>query len=185
MSYPSYEDIQRVRAQLYRMSYEHWIHDDLWSFNWWLLLGAAILPWVIWFKYVNKQRIFEIFSYGLTFGTIATVLDVWGVDHNLWGYPDKLLATIPPLLPADITVFPVLYSLIYQYGATWKKYLLYAVPSSALFAYIFEPLFENMEMYSKDNFTHTMSFLGFILLAVMAKWIMELLKKLQNSSKHS
>ncbi len=65
------------------------------------------------------------------FGVTASVLDVFGVDYDWWGYPDKLVAMIPPLFPADITVFPVLYSLIYQYNSTWKKYMLYSVLASA------------------------------------------------------
>ena len=181
MSYPSYKDIQKAREHLTEVSYNHWVHHDLWSFNWWILLIATFLPWVVWFRLVNRDRIFEVFSYAMGFGVTASILDVFGVDYEWWGYPDKLVAMMPPLFPADIAVLPVLYSLVYQYSSTWKKYMLYSGLVSALISYIIEPICKKMGIYENQHFTHTMSFIGFTILSLIIKWIMEAVKRFKVS----
>jgi hypothetical protein len=104
---PAFDEIQKVRETLMEMSYKHWYYEDFLSLNWWFLLLSSLLPYFIWWKVVNKRRIFEIFTYGLLCGMTACVLDVMGVDMLLWAYPDKLFSLVPPLLPADLVIIPV------------------------------------------------------------------------------
>ncbi|YCA46143.1 hypothetical protein M1E11_24515 (plasmid) [Bacillus sp. JZ8] len=91
----------------------------------------------------------------------------------LWGYPIKLFFMIPPLFPADLTVIPVAFSLAYHYGKTWRRYFLYIVITSFLFSYVIEPLFIWAEMYEIHNFSHWLSFIGFIFISLIIRWFLE------------
>ncbi|GAB1804301.1 hypothetical protein ACTOTI_18435 [Priestia megaterium] len=54
-------------------------------------------------------------------GIVSSILDVIGADILLWGYPIKLFFMVPPLFPADLTIIPVVFSLAYHYGKTWRR----------------------------------------------------------------
>ena len=175
MIHPTFEDIKKARENLRDISIQHWIQDDLFTWKWWLMLVAAIIPWLIWIKFHDKKRTFEIMCYGLIWAMIACITDVLGADMILWGYPDKLLPTVPPLLPADITVIPISFMFIYQYAKTFKTYLLLSLILSAIFAYIIEFLFIKMGMFILHKWTHTYSFIGFFILSIV---VYTLIKKL-------
>ncbi|WP_232311219.1 hypothetical protein [Robertmurraya korlensis] len=87
MRIPNYQDIQNSRQELSEVAFKHWLNDDLFSPIWWLLLASTIIPVFIWYKLVDKERFFEILSYGLIATCLSTVLDVIGVDLIRWGYP--------------------------------------------------------------------------------------------------
>lgn len=77
---PTYKDEQSIREKLRDVSLEHWLKEDLFSFNWWLLLAACILPFFIWWRLVDKGRFFEILAFGLLCAIFACFLDVVGVN---------------------------------------------------------------------------------------------------------
>lgn len=173
---PSYEDVKEARELLKEVAFKHWIQDDLFTWKWWVLLAATIIPWILWLSFRDKKRTFEILSYGLIWAAAASLFDVIGGELILWGYPDKLLPMVPPLFPADITVIPVLFMFIYQLSKRFYSYFILSVLGSALFAYVFEPLFVKGEMFILHNWTHTKSFLGFFLLSQIVYLIIARLK---------
>ncbi|WP_144854837.1 CBO0543 family protein [Paenibacillus cremeus] len=122
-SYPSYDDLQQAREQLRQLSYQHWIHHDLLTWRWWLLLTLTIVPWIIWWRVANKSRRQETLLYGALIAIFAISLDDVGTHLLWWGYPDKLFQSIPPLIPADLTLVPVFMMLVYQLLQDWKLFL--------------------------------------------------------------
>lgn len=179
LNYPTYEDVKEARETLRDVSFSHWYHHDLFTWKWWLLVGATLIPWIIWVKLRHKDRTFEILSYGLLWATIASVTDVIGVDMILWGYPDKLLPMVPPLFPADITVIPVFFMIMYQYTKTLKAYSVFSLVLSGCFSYIIEPLFIKGEMFALHNWTHTYSFIGFFVLSQIVYFIIKRLTPIE------
>lgn len=173
MRYPSYEDAYKIRLQLRDISIEHWRQDDLFSWQWWFLLAAALLPWWIWHRLVSKDRYLEILVFALITAIITATLDVVGVDLGLWGYPNKLFLFVPPLFPADLAFFPVSFSLMYQYTHSWKQYLCAGFLFSFFISYIIEPAFIRMGMYKNHYFPHCASLIGFFLLSIVIRWIIK------------
>lgn len=174
-----FDQIEEARRVLRDLSILHWLEDDLFSWQWWLLLISSISPWYLWVKYfMDRERKHEVLMFGLLIGSFATTFDVIGVDFLLWAYPDKLFPTFPPLLPADLTVIPVAFMIAYQYLNTWKSYLSANIILAALFSYVIEPVFIQLDMFKLINWTHTFSFLGFILLGIMNRWIVLRINKL-------
>ncbi|KAB7663597.1 hypothetical protein F9279_23695 [Bacillus sp. B1-b2] len=150
----------------------HWLEHDVFSLNWWILFCATIIPYFLWWKVVDKNRFYEIFSYGLLCAGFSMLLDVIGTEMLAWGYPDKLLPWIPPLIPADFVVIPITAMLVYQYTSTWKTFIITTIGWAILFSYIIEPLFVLRGMfYLGVYWKHTYSFLGFILLGITLRGI--------------
>ncbi|GHH99489.1 CBO0543 family protein [Neobacillus kokaensis] len=177
MKYPTYEDVKKARETLRDISTEHWFHGDLLTWQWWLLLAATILPWIIWVKFRDKKRTYELLSYGLTWAVMASLLDIIGGEMLLWGYPHKLFPMVPPLFPADITVIPVAFMFIYQYTNKYKTYLFSSILLSAFFSFIVEALFIKWGMFELTNWKHTFSFIGFSIIAQIIFYIIKRLKE--------
>lgn len=74
--------------------------------------------------------------------------------YSIMGIPYKIFFMVPPLFSADLTIIPVVFSLAYHYGKTWRRYTVYSVIISFLFAYLIEPFFAWANMYQKYNFHH-------------------------------
>jgi hypothetical protein len=79
-SFPSYDDVEKARSIFKEIAYEHWLNDDLLTWKWWLILGLTIIPWIIWWKIVDRSRRQEIFVFGLIIGILAMILDNLGTD---------------------------------------------------------------------------------------------------------
>lgn len=157
------------------MGYERWLEHDLFSWQWWVLLAATILPWVGWMYVVKKPHRPHVFAFALLIGVISSVLDVIGADMLLWGYPTKLIFMVPPLFPADLTVIPVVFSLAYYYGTTWRRYIVYVISLALVFSYVLEPLFKKVDIYRAHHFPHWASLIGFVLIALITRWILDMI----------
>ncbi|WP_400247735.1 CBO0543 family protein [Niallia sp. JL1B1071] len=175
---PSNVEIDKEKEKLFHLSIDHWLQHDLFSINWWILLLATIIPYFIWWRVVDKNRFFEVFSYGMFCATLCMLLDIIGTEMLLWNYPDKLLPLITPLIPANLVVIPITAMLVYQYFSTWKYFLLATLGWSTLFSYIIEPLFMLRKMFVLgENWSHAKSFIGFIFLGLLLKAVFENIKK--------
>ncbi|MDK8641245.1 CBO0543 family protein [Niallia taxi] len=173
----SSSEIMEAKKHLVELTINHWLNYDLFSIQWWILVGATIIPYFIWWRLVNIKRFYEIFSYGLLCGCFSIVLDIIGTEMLLWSYPDKLLPWIPPLIPADLVMIPITAMLVYQYTNKWKTFLIGTILWAALFSYIFEPLFVEWNMFMLgDNWKHSYSFIGFILLGIVLRAIFKGIK---------
>jgi len=173
VTYPSYSDVQEIRSELKEVGYQHWLHDDLFTWQWWVLLLAAILPWIMWVCLIKKEHRLHVFAFATSIAIISSVLDVIGADMLLWEYPTKLFPMIPPLFPADLTVIPVTFSLAYYYGKKWRAYILYNFIVAFLFSYVIEPLCMWTQIYKSNNFPHWLSFIGFTLISLLVRWSIE------------
>ncbi len=66
----NYEYIQIFQSKLEELETQYWLENNLFSFQWWLLLIVLILPWVIWSRFVERKRRKEI----LLFGALLIIL---------------------------------------------------------------------------------------------------------------
>jgi len=175
---PSSAEIKAEKLKLIELSYSHWLQHDLFTLNWWILFLSTIIPYFIWWRFVDKHRFFELVSYGLICACIAMTLDVMGTEMLLWDYPDKFLPWIPPLIPADLVVIPISAMLIYQSFSEWTSFLFANILWAVGFAYIIEPLFAYLGMFALGpNWFHTYSFIGFLIFGMFLKLCMTILKK--------
>ncbi|MFK7696609.1 CBO0543 family protein [Paenibacillus sp. HJGM_3] len=173
--YPSFEEIKDVNHKLTEMRAQYHRHHDLFTFQWWLLLALLVVPWIIWWKLVDKSRVREILLYGITLAIIIVILDDIGGELGLWSYPYQLIRFIPRLNPVDFSVLPVFHMLVYQYFRSWKSFFVANVIMAFLIAFIAEPIFSWIGIYDLDNWKYFYSFPIYIVIACFVRWCLELI----------
>jgi hypothetical protein len=149
---------------------EYWLEEVVLTYRWWFLLSLTILPWMIWWKIVDKKRVVEISLYGCLISLYSIVLDDIGSYFLLWIYQYQLVPISPRLNPIDLTVMPVTYMIVYQFFKRWKSFLIAQLILAFGAAFIAEPLFSWLDIYKTLNWKLIYSFIIYFALGVYIKW---------------
>ncbi|QGH35101.1 hypothetical protein GI584_14070 [Gracilibacillus salitolerans] len=171
--YPTYKEIRDVHQQLYDMRLEYWISHDLFSFQWWLLLLVLFIPWIIWWRFVDKKRIEQILLFGTLLTILVMTLDDFGVEKHLWSYPVQLLHVIPRLIPIDQGIIIVVHMFLYQYFPNWQKFIISNIVIAIIFTFVFEPLTVWLGIYKLESWRYIYSLPIYIVKAVLIKWLVD------------
>ncbi|QOR67697.1 hypothetical protein IM538_06065 [Cytobacillus suaedae] len=166
-----YEKIEKSQKILVELEFQYWLENSLFTPAWWVLLAAAIIPWIVWYKFVDRSRFLEIVLFGLIWVITATVLDEISSTWMLWSYPRKLFPIVPPLIPADLTIVPVVFMFVYQYTATFRLYMVWSIIVSAVFSFVIEVIFVHFHLFKMYQWEHWYSFISFIIVAAIIKGI--------------
>jgi hypothetical protein len=179
----SFDDMVKKYEQVQRLARHYWTSDDLFSFNWWLLVILMIFLWLLWGKLVNKSRIVEILLGGSLISIVTLLLDLIGLNLGLWNYTSLLFSGFyPTLVPVDLVVIPVTYMLIYQYKVSWSAFLLTSVIVSGVYSFVAEPIFNGLDIYRMHHWRYIYSFPIYILLFLFIKWIVDLVVNISKST---
>lgn len=173
LSYPSFEEIREVHKHLVDMRMEYWLHDNLFTFQWWLLLVVLFVPWLIWWKFVDKTKVKEILLFGTILMIFVIMLDDIGVELQLWSYPYQLFSLLPRLISIDQGIIIVFHMLLYQYFPSWKKFIIANIIMAIIFTYIFEPITVWIGIYELDNWRYTYSLPIYVIKAAIVKGIVD------------
>jgi hypothetical protein len=168
---PSWNDVVKLQEQLKDAANDYWMHHTLFTWQWWVLLILTFLPWIIWWKIVNKQRIGEYLYFGVLIAIMTTTLDSIGSSMMWWVYPHQLIRILPPLVPVDLSIIPCLMMVIYQVFSQWKTYLLANIAFAFLASYLFEPLFVWSEIYDMITWNYFYSVLFYVVAGSISRWI--------------
>lgn len=172
---PSDTFLYKMEIEFTRLRIENWLHHDVFSFQWWLLLFILIIPWFIWWIYVDRKRILDISLFGAIVLIISSFSDSILSELGLWSYTYELLPVWPRLITADFTILPVTYMFLYQYFRNWKHFILAMIVMSAVFAFAGEPLLIWLKIYNLHNWKHIYSFPIYIALGIFVRYIIEIL----------
>ncbi|MCA0757598.1 hypothetical protein KP806_21280 [Paenibacillus sp. N4] len=171
------DEMIKHETKLSDMVMDHWLQDDLFTWRWWLLLGAGLLAIIVFYKALDRSRKAEIMLYGFFIALLATFLDILGWNLHLWAYPHKLLPMCTPLLPVDYVVLPIFYMLIYQRFRSWKSFFWASVVLAFVMSFILEPVFIWIEIYKPLAWKHVYSFPIYIANGLLGKWVIAKLTK--------
>ncbi|MCI3919669.1 hypothetical protein MO973_05410 [Paenibacillus sp. TRM 82003] len=167
-----YQKISDLMERLGDLKLQYWLEHDLFKPHWWFLLAASIIPWIIWWYKGKRQP--ELITHLLLWMIVSSLLDELGVSLHLWEYPKSLIALMPPLLPADLSVIPISFTFIYQYFPRGKSYFIGVVVLSAIFSFVIEPVFEMLHLFNMNLiWGHFYSFAAFIPTAYLVRWLTE------------
>jgi len=166
-----YLQILQLRREMGHLSLQHWLRDDLHKWTFWLNFFMVFIPWIIWWKFVDRKRITEIFAYGLLISVASGFMDVIGSEYAVWGYPDVLFPDIARLFPIDLTVIPVVYMLVYQRYSDWRSFFIASTITAAVFSFIAEPILVWLNLYLLVTWRYTYSFPIYIIMALIMKWL--------------
>ncbi|WP_077212276.1 CBO0543 family protein [Bacillus dakarensis] len=175
----TFYDIRKMHQALYDLKLEYWFSHNLFTFQWWLLLFVLIIPWVIWWRFVDTKRINQILLFGLILMILVIMLDDVGVELHLWSYPYQLLNIMPRLIAVDQGIIVVAHMFLYQYFPHWKKFIMANLVMAATFTFIFEPITVWLGIYKLENWRYIYSLPIYIAKAAFIKWLVDeiILKK--------
>ncbi|MDR3540676.1 MAG: hypothetical protein P4L69_06855 [Desulfosporosinus sp.] len=154
-----------------RLSIEHWVKYEVFTWQWWIGIACVIIPLLLWWKLVDKRRILEISVYGLLVTIFATFLDVTGSELVLWNYPIRILPQIPLLFPVDFILVPIIYMSIYQHYKGWKQFMFASAIVALALAFVAEPLAVYIKQYQLISWHYIYSFPIYIVISFLCKLI--------------
>ncbi|HWR09058.1 CBO0543 family protein [Sporomusa sp.] len=147
-----------------------WLHEDIFHFKWYFLIGLFVLSLFAWCKLVDKKRLPEITLHaGLTM-FITLVLDEFGEELTLWDYPVDIIPIFPPLTAVDLVCLPMIYSLIYQHFKTWQSFLRATIIMAGIFCFVFEPILVWGGFYEIIKWKYYYGFPIYIMMAIFIRW---------------
>lgn len=166
-----YNQIDKMGSKYHSLQKEIWLHDDLFSNGWWIILILNVLFLILFILLIDRSRIFLIsFVFAFNFIMVGLVNDI-GIYHHLWSYPHKLV-----VFTNQFVIVPVIMSLIYQFFSKWKYYLLATIFISAILGFIILPIFVYFDLYKLDNWKYYYSFIVLILMLIISKIMIEFVK---------
>lgn len=166
-------EIFEAKKHIHTLQLEHWWRYEFLTSQWWLLLALLIIPWIIWWRLVDKTKTAIILAYGIYIMFVVTALDAAGCAGQFWMYPIQLLPIVPDNIGIDWGLLTVSHMLIYQYFPRWKSFIVAEIIFAAVLAFIGEPIAEWLSLYRALNWYHPLSFPIYVLNAVVGKWLIE------------
>jgi hypothetical protein len=150
---------------------DYWLNNTFLHWEWWVLLLLTILPWIIWWRIVDKERIYEILTYGFFMGILAVALDSLGTNMVWWTYPHELFSMLPPLVPVDLSLIPCSMMVVYQYFNKWKTFLIANFILALISTFVVEELFILADFFERITWKPYESVLFLIIACILGKWL--------------
>lgn len=162
---------------------DYWLHHTFLHWEWWLLVLFTIIPWIaVWFM-INKNRLYEILSYGLLVAILTAAFDSFGTNMVWWSYPHELVAMMPPLLPVDLSIIPCSMMLLYQYFNKWTSFLISNLILALFSTYIGEKAFSLLNFFQSITWKPIYSIFFYMVVAIVVKWSIQAInQRIPNSN---
>ncbi len=145
-------------------------------------MAVLIVPWFIWWKFVDRKRLMEILLYGFFVITVVTFFDEIGCQLNLWEYPYDIEPLFPRLIPVNSSALPVIYMFIYQYFSEWKPFIIASVLVSAVLSFVGENILEWVGIYVLLKWENYYSLPIYIIIGILLKWLLEIVLKKEGNA---
>jgi hypothetical protein len=155
------------------LAIENWVSDSLFTWGWWFLLFFFIVPWFIFFKYLDRSRALQIWSFGLIVILITTFTDDLGSELGAWIYPVNFVPVGLLAYPFDFSIIPVAQMMIYQYFRTWKSFSYALVIQAASFAFVGEPFSVWIGTVTYLKWHYIYSFCFYIFTGLVARFVVQ------------
>ena len=147
-----------------------WISDVAFTWQWWLGVGLAIVPWVIWILLRKKESTYRLLTAGFFVIVMCSWLDVIGITLGLWHYNFDVVPMMPSYLPWDFTLLPVLVMSFIQYKPKMSP-IIKAIVCAAISAFVGEPVSQWLRLYDPHNWKSIYSFPILIVIYLIAHFI--------------
>lgn len=171
---PVSDRMMELHKQLLALRISDWYSKVLsWQFA--FLIIILVVPWVIWWKLVDRKRIIDIFSFGLVASTVSSVFNTSGLNLLLWSYPYHLLPFSSRAYSFSLSAIPVSFMLAYQYWPKWKAFAVAITILSAANAFIIQPLLGWANIYKLIEWNYFYSFLTMLSIGFISRLIHNLI----------
>ena len=176
-----FEETYNLQSAADAAGRDFWFNNVVFTYQWWLVVAITIIPFIVWWKIVDRRRFFEITTYGLLVALLSGLLDAIGVETDAWEYKYDLIPLLDVFIAYDITVLPVSFMVIYQHFPKWRSFAIAHIIVAFIFAFGAEPFLIRLDIYQIINWKHIYSVPGYFFLAIFLRWVMgRLIKKSQS-----
>lgn len=156
--------VRKLEEKTTELRIDLWLENGLFSIEWWfLLIGILFLPWLIWFKFYDRSRTFELLVFGTLTMITSAMLDSIGEDLAFWGYPVEFFPVGHNSFPFNFGIVPVAFMLLHQFFKNWKSFSMGLLFLALSFAYIGEPISQFLGVYKLFKWKFTYSFFYYII----------------------
>ncbi len=171
------EKINDIQTKANVLSDQYWAqfsHMGTWQF--WYHVVLLIIPLVLLYRLINRQRLFEILFYGYTSHVIFTYIDSYMVRYGYWDHPFMILPQFPFALSINASLLPVIYMLIYQYCTDrGRNFYLWALVASVVVGFIWVEIHEQHNIFQLHRgITNLHTFISNFFVSVLTYWITRL-----------
>lgn len=179
----TFDTLVRQKKELTNSLIDYWKdYSDFSTWQFWLIVAMFLVPLIILYFKIDKNKIFLIGFYGYSIHMAFAYIDISGINLGFWNYPYKLIPALPSF-SLDSSLVPVTFMLVYQWTLNHKKnFYIYSTIAAIIFAFIFKPILASanlFRMYDGTNFFHL--FLIYVFVFLIAKFLTNLFLKLHKS----
>ncbi|WP_057763082.1 CBO0543 family protein [Cytobacillus praedii] len=178
--YENLESINSLEIKAFQLDLDGWLKNELFTWEWWVLVAFFILPWIIWAILADKTKLLESTLFGTLVIIATTFLDAAGLELEFWKYPVQLVPIAPKAIAFDMSMVPVAFMLLHQYFVNRKSFIIALLITSAIYAFIGEPLSNWLGLVQYDKWKYIYSFFYYVIIGLIIRWLIIKLKKLQN-----
>lgn len=166
-------EVERVYKQYHMLSKELqnvWVEHILFTGSWWAAVGLTIIPWILWWKFRNKESTMRCLTVGFFIMVIASWSDSMGIQLGFWHYHYEVVPFIPAAIPWDISVLPVFVMFLLQIK-NMRNPLIKALVFASVSAFIGEPFAVWINLYDPTKWKYIYSFPIYIVLFLISHYI--------------
>ncbi|UJL47276.1 hypothetical protein KFZ58_05025 [Virgibacillus sp. NKC19-16] len=181
-----YQRIYELREQLSDAYSNYWnLYSDMSTWFFWFNLASVVIPFIILYFAIDRERLFEISFYGYTVHVLWSNVDNFLTAQNYLSHPHTLTGFIPAGVTVTAVVLPVTFMLLYQYCTNkGKNFYLYAIVASFIFGCGFggiSMIVDLLRMHNGMNLFYL--FLIDIVVAFLALWMTRLFFKIKKTKR--
>ncbi|NBJ70171.1 hypothetical protein [Roseburia sp. 1XD42-34] len=187
-----YFQIYEMKEKLGKMEMEYWqltSNIDTWYF--WFNLFSFIVPLIILYKVIDRDKIFEVSFYGYSIHMISSKVNSALEANNLLVHPHSLTYVFPSGMTVTAVILPVAYMLVYQYCTNYNRnFYIFSFLLTILIAYGIDYVFVQIDyirLHKGMNLTYLLV-LNFVVaclsywLTLLFKWMKVHTKQLKRNS---
>lgn len=170
-------EIDALNLQVHKMEMNQWINHELFSLNWWIIVGFNIFFLITLVILADRRRTLNIVVAFLFAFIIVGTFDEIGGYFQWWSYPYELIPFSGRFNAVDFFAIPSIIAIIYQWFSRWGSFMVATLIYSVLNSYIGEPLFVFLGIYKLKTWTYTGSFLIMLVIPLIVKFLTDLLSQ--------
>jgi hypothetical protein len=174
--------IDDLSNQLVDLRLELWKQYSLFTWKWWMLLIICILSLIIFLVLIRRDKMLQSIAYFGLLYILNRNLDDVATAMDWYDYRIQLEPIIPTMLPANLFVIPISFTLLYQKFINWKSFLIALILFSGSVAYIALPFMKYLDIYLIKHWNAHLSFISLIIMASLSKLIIDKAKAIQEKS---
>ncbi|WLR43401.1 hypothetical protein LC087_04270 [Bacillus carboniphilus] len=175
------DELLQKMDQLNKEILSKWINQELFSWQWLLIIFLLVISYVVFFINVDKKRFIEIMLYGSFIAVSFVVYDSIGWFFGFWTTTISVLPFYPNFFGSDFTIGPLFAMLVYQHTSSWRSFIIEYVLFSVLFIFgYYSLLLVNIDAFSYlKPFARIIDFSCFLIIGIISRLVITLLLRVQ------